>query len=320
MKAVQLLAPRRMDIVNVPEPTRARGQILVRMEHVSVCGSDLHRYRGRPPCDPFPMAPGKPAHECLGRVVRSDGAGGFREGEIVLVRPPLADGLKELVAVGPTDLHPTEGFRLSPEEALMGQLLAPVVHCCKRLGPVRGKSVFIIGQGPAGLMLTNMMKLGGAKLIVTSDPVADRLRESLRRGASHVMEPSPGILAQAAELTGSRMFDIVIEAVGEDETISLAPRLAKDRGLVMFFGLPGLTAQLALREFFSKQLRITTTEFPDRSDFNRALAMISNREIEVASMITHRFPFHRAPEAFRLADERSDGILRAVLTFEPSEK
>lgn len=261
------------------------------------------------------MAHGKPAHECMGRVIECEANAGFRPGEIVLVRPPQADGLKELVAVTPTDLYHTRGSGVKPDQALMSQLLAPVVHCCKRLGSVRERSVFIIGQGPAGLVLTSMMKLGGAALIATSDLLDSRLRESLRRGADQAVKPGPNLLSKASDLSNGTMFDLVIEAVGDDETIPLAPRLAKERGTVMFFGLPSAEARLTLVDFFSKQLHLTTTEFPDASDFDQAMSMIRKGEIDVASMITHRFPFSQAPAAYQLADERSAGVLRVILSF-----
>lgn len=297
-----------------PSPVRKAKEVLIRLDRITICGSDLHRFRGRRPCDPFPLAVGKPAHECLGRVLECDPGSGFEVGEVVLLRPPNHDGMKEQLVLRPEYLYSVQSYDLTPDDAVMAQLLAPVIHCCKRLEHVFGKYVFVIGQGPAGLAITNLVRMMGARFIATSDLMEYRLEESRRRGADETMKASPDLASRASDLTEGKMFDVVIEAVGSHETIALAPNLARDKGRVIFFGLPAQVARLSPVDFFSKQLRITTTEFPDETDFLQALSMISRGDIDLTSMITHRLSFERAPEGFQLADSMSDGVLRVLLT------
>jgi len=310
--AAQMKAPMKMEMVDCPPPRKRGGFLLIRMLGVTICGSDLHVYRGRQPHQGFPLPPGKPAHECVGRVVEEGGARSPSEGELVLVRPPEGDGLKELIAVPPDRLFQAEEFRLGLEEALMAQLLAPVVHCCRILGGIFGQRVFLLGQGPAGLTLTNMMRRMGASRIVTTDLVPERRRESLRRGADESLPPGGDLVAKARESNQGELFDLVIEAVGDQSTISMAPRLARSRGTVMFYGLPG-QASLNPSEYFSKQLRLLTSEGPTERDFRQAMGMIARGDIDLVSMITHRLPFQEAPRGFALAESRKEGVLRVVL-------
>src|SRR5215472_2342906 len=68
MRAVQLVAPQELRFVDVPEPSVARGEVLVRMEYLAVCGSDLKFYDRDLPQDSYPLPPGRPCHECVGTI------------------------------------------------------------------------------------------------------------------------------------------------------------------------------------------------------------------------------------------------------------
>ena len=309
MRAARMTGPRELEMMEIPDPMRKDGELLVRLTRVTICGSDLHEFRGRTP-RPYPWTPGKPAHECLGRIVECDRDSGFSEGEMVLVRPPEG-GLREMVSVGPSNLISVEHTGFDPDLAVMAQLLGPVVHCSKRLGNLVGKSVFILGQGPAGLTLTSMVRNMGAGTIHTCDLVEGRLEESRSRGADRTFEGGPDLV----ERVGGE-YELVIEAVGDPETILQAPGLVRLNGFIMLFGLPGEDAVLRPREFFGKQLTITTTEFPDGEDFRDAVNLMSDGLFDMNSMITHRMPFSDLQEGFELADSRADGVLRVVLDME----
>ncbi len=213
----------------------------------------------------------------------------------------------------PSDLLSVEGIALEPDTITMAQLLAPVVHCSKRLGTVAGQTVLIIGQGPAGLTLTNVIKNMGADLIVTCDLIDERLQESLRRGADRVIRGGPNLAKIIEKATEGSLFDLVIEAVGEDETVTIATRFARKYGRVVFFGLPGEDTTLRIREFFGKQLLLTSSEYPEQEDFREALRMMTSGQIDMAGMVTHKLPFDEVQRGFELADSRKEGVLRVVL-------
>jgi 2-desacetyl-2-hydroxyethyl bacteriochlorophyllide A dehydrogenase len=312
MKAMQLAAPRRMEMVDIEPPAATDTEVLVDLLRITVCGSDLHVYRGRQPCDEFPVKPGKPAHECLARVVRPGPLEWVEEGDMVLIRPPDGDGLREGMALPPNAVIPLVTQEIDPDRAVMAQMLAPAVHCCRRLENPLGSSVLIIGQGPAGLTLANIVRRMGASPLVTCEPIPERRRESARI-ANACVDPREDPERAALEANDGKPYDLVIEAVGDAETIELAPRLAAHDGTVMFYGLPGLDAAVNLRGIFSKQLLLTTTEGPARRDFELAQRMILDGDVDVDRMITHRMSFDEAPRGFALAESRERGVLRVVL-------
>ncbi len=302
--------------MEMPRPHAEEGQVEVELLRVTVCGSDLHIYRGRRPHPPFPLPPGRPAHECLGKALADDPQGRFDEGDVLLVRPPESDGLREMLAVPSENVYPVKpyGLEKDPDRAVLGSLVAPVLKCARLLGNVVGKSVFVIGQGPAGLIHTEIVRRMGAGFIATADLLRYRLEESRRRGADATVDASSEDLVRAAEkLTDGKLFDIVIEAVGSAETIALAPMLARPEGSVVFYGLPGEDAFLRPYMYFSKRLVMRSSEFPQREDFELALKMIGERMIDVGSMVTHILEFDEVPRAYRLADEKEENVIRVVV-------
>ncbi len=304
-----------MEIEEIEGPEPNPREILLDMERVTICGSDLHKYRGRQPCDEFPLRPGKPAHECLGRVRDPGPSSDITKGDLVLVRPPHADGLRETMSVPPHSIIPLINQDMNTDMAVMAQLVTPPIHCCRRLENVMGKSTFIIGQGPAGLTLASLLRQMGASPLFASEPLEYRRRES-ERICDRCLSPGKNLVREALEANDGLGYELVIEAVGKPDTIALAPRLAGDGGTVMLYGLPGEKASMKPLEFFSKQLRLTTTEGPTKSDFILAQEIIDQGIVDVERMITHRLPFREAPLGFSLADSKAQEVLRVILEFE----
>ena len=75
MKAIQVTGPRRLALVDVPQPKPDDGQVLVRLEALSVCGTDMMLYRHPQPEELYPLGPGTPCHECAGTIVESRAPG-----------------------------------------------------------------------------------------------------------------------------------------------------------------------------------------------------------------------------------------------------
>ena len=86
MKAIQVTGPRRLDLAEVPIPEPADGEVLIKLEALSVCGTDMMAYRHPQPEEDYPLGHGTPCHECAGTIVESR-SDRFREGQRVIVLP-----------------------------------------------------------------------------------------------------------------------------------------------------------------------------------------------------------------------------------------
>ena len=141
MKAGQLTGYRTVEVVDVPDPTFGSGEALVRINFISVCGSDMRYFSRALPENQYPLSPGQPNHECIG-VIQDGVSGSFKKGDRVIVFPDNNDGLKQFLVA------PAERMILIPdwgklEDWLMCQHVGTVLYSCKRMGSVVGQNIVI---------------------------------------------------------------------------------------------------------------------------------------------------------------------------------
>ena len=317
MHALQLVSPRTFRRTSVPDPPDALppGHVVVRLETAAVCGSDMPYYTGRR--GPYPLEPGLSIHECAGRVERSS-SGRLRAGEKVLAVPARQQGLFEYLLLPEGRVFPLRPD--APAHHVLAQPLATVLWACRKLPPVLGKRVAVVGQGPIGLMFDRLLANAGARQVIGIDLVPERLEAALAMGATDVVDAGRRDPAQAvAALTGGEMADLVVEAVGhQDETVALSVELAAQEGAILLFGVPADTSRsFPLPRFFRKSLTLFASVHPDLERYAPlAIDMVSRGAIDLAPLVTHHFSVSAIGEAFALVERRADGVLKALITFD----
>jgi L-iditol 2-dehydrogenase len=310
----------RCDEIAVPEPTP--GKVLVKTTLASICGSDLHIvYMGWNAYE-FPLAHGYPGHEGVGEVV--DGGGtGFEPGEIVLTVPNI---WQSRCFAGYQLIDPQFLLRMPKDtpqsHLLMAQQLGTVVFGARKLPPLLGKTVAVLGQGSVGLFHDFMLRRLGAHKIIGIEPVSQRLDAGRRMGIDHAIDVTGKRATDAVlDLTNGEGADVVIEAVGSVDTLNQTLQLVKPLGRVAVFGLPPTMERVPFDwdTFFRKRLDLHTVfgaqDEPGLPAFQLAVDFITKGEIDMGPFVTHQFPITRVQEAFDLAHSREDGALKVSLTF-----
>jgi alcohol dehydrogenase len=138
-------------------------------------------------------------------------------------------------------------------------------------------------------------------------------------GATHtVCGGAAAVAERVRELTDGRGADLAVEAVGRAETLNLAAQLVGRTGTLVAFGVPeSSNYDFAFRDFFYNEGRLVGSVGPDvQHDFPIAVEMIATGVIDVGPLVTHRFPFSRAEEAYTLFADRAEGAIKVVLTAE----
>ena len=306
---------------DVPMPSVADGEILVRTAYASVCGSDLHVVYGGAP--PRPAAAGYPGHESVGEVVESR-CPGFEPGDYVLTVPFAVDGrcLAEFQALpGAACIALPSAVSLS--HLLMAQQLGTVIYAlrCHPLDVV-GKDAAVIGQGSAGAFFTYMLKRAGAARVLASDKSPARLAYSRKLGADLTVDASTADFRPAVmEATGGRGAGLVVEAVGSRATFPESVELAAPGGTLVWFGLPEGTDDypISFSQFFRRGLTAYSNfgaqGEPGLESFRYAVRLITDGAIDVAPLLSHMLPIEKADEAFRIAHDRSDNALKVSIKF-----
>ena len=344
MKAAQIVAPRKVEIMDVEEPSlnaAPPNRVKVRLERACLCGSDVPmfaydlskpmkrpdgklRRRATPFLDyafenPYPLAPGQAIHECVGTVVGST-SDSHSEGDFVLALPEAQDGLREYLCISADRAIPLPRNDASPNEIVLAQPLGTVLWACQKLGNLLNRDAVVIGQGPMGLLITHTLSNLGVRTVIGLDKLDNRLAVARKMHATHVVNvQAQDPVAVVSEITGGNMADLVFEAVGhQTDTVSLAMSLVRRRGTVVAFGVPDeeVYEDFSFTTFFRKNITLIGTVGPDMVPcYPLARDWIAQRRIDVSPLITHTMPFQDIQEAYEIFAERRDEAIKVFIDY-----
>lgn len=323
MLAGQIYAPRKIRLIEVPDPhleshvddPAHQGEILFQPQLGCLCGSDLPFFDGQDP--EYPCEVGQSLHEIIGTVVETNGTR-FRPGDRVLCVPVEHFGLWERFRVSQRRAIPLDP-RADDATALLAQPLGTVICAMRKMPHVLGLNVAIVGQGPMGLLFAATLRSLGANEIIAIDKIPSRLAVSQQMGATVTIDAQQQDAVEIVrDVTQGKMADVVVEAVGHrDQAFNLCIDLCRDRGTILFFGVPPTTIdQLRWRKLFWKNLNVVTSVGPDFDiDFPLAMRWVAERRIDVSPLVTHRFPLRDIQQAFETFVDRRDGALKVFVEF-----
>jgi len=322
MKAAQLTGPKLFEFIDVEMPSLNDGECLIKLERVSICGSDIrHGYGPLYPKDHYPLAVGRPCHECAGVVVDSR-TEAFHEGQRVIVLPGAGmGGLAEYLVSNPGRMIglPDHG---DLTEWIMCQPSGTVLYSCQRMGSVLGKSVLIMGQGAIGLSFTMLTSMQGARQVIAVDLLDYRLQWGKEFGATHTINPGKENLAEAVrDITGGVGPDVTVEAAGYPDTLDAAFRLVRQFGTVVLFGIQGGDiVQVDTRTWMDQQPTIIPTTGARSGDptthIKNMVALKERGLVDPGRMVTHnlRFDVEDVNKAYQMYEQHLDNVVKVVMT------
>lgn len=319
MRAIRIVEPRRIEMLdNVPVPEPSEGEILVRCSHVAICRSNISQYLGLGfwGSIDLPAPIGWSGHENIGTIVKSR-CDGWEEGQLVLALPEGPYGFAEYIISRPPGIARLPQNAPNPAALIIAQPLATVLRALKRTGGVVNQKCVVIGQGPMGLIFTHILRLMGASMVIAIDLLDWRLEWSKRYGANHTINASKtDVVKFIKELTNGEMVDFVVEAVGYVDSLKTAAYLPKHGGRLLVFGVPNFELQeFPWYHVFRQEIQINTSVGPECGAFFQTAAdmVLDDRASCLTEMVTPLMPWQKAPEAFEMYAEHSEGCLKATL-------
>ncbi|GGY14672.1 zinc-dependent alcohol dehydrogenase family protein [Streptomyces anandii] len=323
---------------DVQEPTDA----VVRVDTVTICGTDLHILKGDVP----EVRPGTIlGHEAVGEVVEVGAdVRTVRPGDRVLVScitscgrcrfcregmygqcrggggwilGHLVDGTQaEYVRVPFADLsvHPLPASVTNEDAVLLADIFPTAYEVGVLNGRVRpGDTVAVVGAGPVGLAAIATARLFAPERVIAVDLAPARLEAARKLGAEAVADAREAPEQLVADLTGGLGADVVVEAVGVPETFELCTRMVRPGGHVANVGVHGRPATLHLEDLWIKNVTITTG-LVDTHSTPTLLRMAAAGRLPASQLVTHTFPLERMEEAYDVfAHAAETGALKVVL-------
>lgn len=204
------------------------------------------------------------------------------------------------------------------DHLVLAQPLGTVFHAVNKFGRLINQNAVVIGQGPIGLLFTALLTRLGVRRLIALERLPERQAVARRMGATQVVNPDQtDAVAAVQAATGGAGADLVVEAVGEPETLVLGIDLLRRGGTLLAFGVPHQERyDLPFWKLFQKEGQIVTSVGPNVGiDFPIALEMIAQERLDVRPLVTHRFRFEEAQTAFETFAERRDGAIKVLLQF-----
>jgi threonine dehydrogenase-like Zn-dependent dehydrogenase len=303
MKAVVWLGPRRMELQSEPNPTPQAGEVILRVDAVGICGSELSGYLGQNSLRVPPLVMG---HEFAGTIAEvGPHVGGLAIGDRVTVNPLSGCGECASCRLGLENLCPKRQIIGIHRPGAFAELVtAPAASCTKmpegisqvagslaeplgcgvraaRVGGVgSGSRVLVLGAGTIGLMCIAAARKAGGSVTLAADPNAGRLQTAAQWGAENLCDTRSSDPAEAARgHTDGLGVDVAIDAVGIDATRRAAVRAVRPGGTVVLVGLHEAESPFEANYIVRSEIHVAGSFAYTQADFDAAVAMLAAGDV-----------------------------------------
>ena len=343
MKVAVMTGIGKIDYTEAAKPVPKDDEVLVKLEYVGICGSDLHYYEsGRigdyivePPFvlghepggivtevgknithlkvgDKVALDPGKTCGTC--RFCK-EGKYNLCQDVIFFATPPVDGVFQEYVAHEaalcfklPDNVSTLEGALIEP--------LAVGFHAASQGDAHAGQKAIVFGAGCIGLVTMMALKARGVTKVVVVDIMQKRLDKALELGAAAVINSAEeDVLARAKELTAGEGFDLAIETAGTEITAGQCIQVVRKGSTIVLVGY-GKSGMMNLPMSLALDKEVTfKTVFRYRHIYPMAIEAVASGKVNLTGIVTHQFDFGQVQEAMDHCVKDKSNIVKAVIKF-----
>jgi 2-desacetyl-2-hydroxyethyl bacteriochlorophyllide A dehydrogenase len=353
MKAWVLGDPDQLFLRDKPTPAPGRAEVLVRIDAVAICATDLEIIHRGSPASILGGLPFNrnftPGHEYMGTVAAlGPGVDEFKIGERVTVEIHAGCGQCKRCREGmytsclnygkPEKGHRANGFTtdggfaeyavnhintlvrvpdsMSDPEATLVVTAGTSMYGLTELGGlVAGESVVVIGPGPIGLLAVAVAKALGASPVILTGTRNGRLAIGKELGADRVINiAEENAVDVVKQLTGGIGADYVIECAGTEATINQAIHMTNRGGKICLAAFPHDPVTTDIAHLVRNNIYVYGIRGEGRSATHRAMELMAEMRFDATKIHTHTFPLADLPTALRYARERVEDAIKVVVT------
>ncbi len=338
MKTFVCTQPGNLEYKTAEKPVLTKGNAIIKIKRIGICGTDLHAFEGTQPYFEYPRVLG---HELAGELIEFDDAPGFQTGEQVTFIPYFScgiciacrsnkpnccvnikvcgvhidGGMAEYLSVPSYSLVHGEG--LSCDELALIEPLAIGAHGVARAAIKKDEFVLVIGAGPIGLGAIEFAALDGGKVIVM-DVNEERLQFCKQKlDVQHAINAlDANVFEQLKEIAGGDMPTVVIDATGNQKAINNAFQYLAHGGRFILIGLQKGEITFSHPEFHKRETTLMSSRNATRQDFEHVISCMKNGLIDPKTYITHRVNFDEVKRDFAGWLDPATGVIKAMVSVD----
>ncbi len=326
--------PGRLVAQDRPKPRRGPDEILVRLQRIGVCGTDLHIFSGTQPYLSYPRVMG---HEVSGVAEEVPAGCAIAVGDPVYLIPYLSCGACKACRDGKTNccrtlevlgVHRDGGMTeylsipqrfvraasgLTLDQAAMVEFLAIGAHAARRGGCREGQHALVVGAGPIGMAVAIFAGLRGATVTVL-DSRQDRLRFCEEHLAvSSTVSLGSDDVERLSALTDGEFFDIVFDATGSPAAMERGFQFVGHGGTYVLVSIVNSPISFSDPEFHKRETTLLGSRNATPEDFETVVAALRAGRVPTDALNTHRLTLAEAPERFPTLLDPREGVVKAIL-------
>ena len=338
MKAIQFIEPGKVSVIDIETPKPAAGEVLLKVNFIGICGTDLSTFRGGNPLVKYPVVPG---HEISAEVVELGTAvpAHIKVGMLVTANPYTSCGkcpsckrrrynacqynetlgVQRNGAMSEFVVLPWEKIlvndQLSKEELALVEPLSVGFHSVARAEVTDIDTVLVLGCGMIGAGAIVRAALRGARVIAV-DLDDDKLAVAKKLGARYTVNTSKTDLhAFLQELTDGNGPDVVIEAVGSPVTYVTAIEEVAFTGRVVYIGYAKKEVSFTTKFFVQKELDIRGSRNALPEDFVAVMHYMESGQLPLEELVTKRVAAEQVADAMQEWSDNPGDVFKIFIDF-----
>lgn len=332
--------PGKIEFREIPIPEIKDDEVLIKITHIGICGSDIHVFHGEHPFTSYPVTQG---HEVSGEIVSvGKDVAAFKPGQKVTVQPQVTCGkchpcrhgkynlCEELKVMGfqttgmASQFFVTDAARVIalPEkvslvEGAMIEPLAVAVHAIRRAGDISGMKIVVLGAGPIGNLVAQTAKgLGAAEVMITD--ISDfRLKKAAECGIDHCINTKAENLGEAiAKTYGPDKADVIYDCAGNNVTIGQAIQYARKGSMIILVAVFASMASIDLAVANDHELDINSSMMYRREDYVTAIELVQSGKVKLQPLVSKSFPFKQFSDAYQYIEENRESTMKVIVNIQ----
>ena len=338
MRQAIMTQPGEIQFKDVSQPNDlAPNEVLLKIQRIGVCGSDIHVFHGEHPATPYPVVQGheySATIEAIGKAVTK-----AKPGQKATARPQLICGecgpckkgqynaCQYLKVQGFQAPGTAQDFFIVPEERLVvlpeilsldqGAMVEPAAvgaHSTRRTSGIKGKNVVISGAGTIGNLVAQFAKVRGAKKVLITDISDSRLAIARQCGIDNILNVMETPFEDGIkEIFGDEGFQIGLEAAGVQSSLDVLMANVEKGGDVIIIGVYSKNPVVNMYYLGEHELNVFGSMMYKHEDYLEAVDLIADGKIKLEPLISKHFPFEEFLDAYKFIEQKGDKIMKVII-------